>query len=488
MRLAIKLTLAFLLVSVLLLALHENTRVARARTHFEEERNRTHKLLGDTLAAALSQLPPDQIPHGLPQSLQQTMPSDAHITARLVCLDPTLDFDQQADCTRIRELSNGQIHTSFSTDDPTAKVHITYVPFRLASSTTGAVELRESLEEENAYVRRSLKDSVTTVFFLAATFTGAAFLFGFFFIAIPIRRLEEKARRTGLGDLGFPLGKLPRDELGELGREMNRMCEMLAGARDAVQREAQARIRALDQLRHAERLTTAGKLASGLAHEVGTPLNTIEARASMIADGTASSDKAREYATSIVTAVERITRIVRALLTFARGMPKSTADVDLKKLVESTIDLVGTAASKRRVKIQSDFQNILPVLSGDEVHLSQAITNILMNAIDVSPEDGTVRVNVCTVDVQPPEATMAAPGKFARISIEDQGPGIDPSIRQHVFEPFFTTKPVGQGTGLGLAMAWGIAREHGGFIAMDDVPSGGVVFRLYLPAQKNGGA
>ena len=109
-----------------------------------------------------------------------------------------------------------------------------------------------------------------------------------------------------------------------------------------------------------------------------------------------------------------------------------------------------------------------------------------MNAVDASPENSVVHIKVCTVDAKPPEDTLASPGIFARISIEDRGPGIDPSIRQHVFEPFFTTKPVGKGTGLGLAMAWGIAQEHGGFVVVDDVPGGGVVFRLYLPAQKNG--
>lgn len=486
MRLAIKLTFAFLIVSVILLALHENTRVERARAHFEEERNRTHKLLGDSLAGALSQIPTAQGPEMIQKMLDRTLPGDAHIGARLVCIDIQKQWDQGADCQRVRELSNGQIHTSFSTDDPKEKVHITYVPFIMASNTIGAIELREGLDEEDAFVQRSLKDSATTVIILAATFTAAAFLFGFFFIAVPIRRLEEKARRTGLGDLNYPIGKLPKDELGELGQEMNRMCEMLASARDTLQRETQARIRALDQLRHAERLTTAGKLASGLAHEVGTPLNTIEARASMIADGSVSGEKIREYAQSIVTAVERITRIVRALLTFARGMPASPGEVDLKKLIDTTIDLVGPGASRRSVKIQSDIQDPLPTIRGDEVQLSQAITNILMNAVDASPEDSVVFIQVCTVDAKPPEDTLASPGIFARISIEDRGPGIDSSIRQHVFEPFFTTKPVGKGTGLGLAMAWGIAREHGGFIVVDDVPGGGVVFRLYLPAQKNG--
>lgn len=488
MRLAIKLTFAFLIVSLILLALHENTRVNRARSHFEEERNRTHKLLGDSLAGALSQISPKDGPAYLQKTLERMVPADAHIAARLVCLDPTAQKDRGADCGRVRELSNGQIHTAFSTDDPKEKVHITYVPFILFENTIGAIELREGLDEEDAFVQRSLKDGATTVIILAATFTAAAFLFGFFFIAIPIRKLEEKARRTGLGDLNYPIGRLPRDELGELGQEMNRMCEMLASARDTVQRETQARIRALDQLRHAERLTTAGKLASGLAHEVGTPLNTIEARASMIADGSVSGDKVREYAQSIVSAVERITRIVKALLTFARGMKTSPGDIDLKKLIDTTIDLIGPGASRRGITIRSDIQEQLPTLRGDEVQLSQAITNILMNAVDASPEQGEVHLHVCTVDAQPPEDTMAAPGKFVRISIEDRGPGIDPSIRPHVFEPFFTTKPVGKGTGLGLAMAWGIAREHGGFIVVDDVPAGGVVFRLYLPAHVPGGS
>src|SRR5512142_3555308 len=123
---------------------------------------------------------------------------------------------------------------------------------------------------------------------------------GFHFVGRPMRALVAKARRIGAGDLSQPLELAQRDELGELAREMNQMCERLAEAQVRLQEETQRRLDTSEQLRHADRLTTVGKLASGVAHELGTPLNVVSARAKMIASGETTPAETTEYAQIIV--------------------------------------------------------------------------------------------------------------------------------------------------------------------------------------------
>jgi two-component system, NtrC family, sensor kinase len=134
----------------------------------------------------------------------------------------------------------------------------------------------------------------------------------------PTRRLRDFARRTGTGDLGGSLRAQQRDEIGELAAEMNRMCERLREANDRLQRETAARIGAIEQLRHTDRLRPVGTLASGIAHELRTPLNVVAGRAKMVASGEVIGAEATDSCRIIVDQVDRIAKIIRQLLDFAR--------------------------------------------------------------------------------------------------------------------------------------------------------------------------
>src|SRR5208283_4365944 len=136
---------------------------------------------------------------------------------------------------------------------------------------------------------------------------------GFTFVGRPMRRLVDKARRIGAGDLSGPLDLRQHDEIGVLAHEMNEMCDRLRAAQKKLAEETERRLAAGEQLRHADRLTTVGKLASGVAHELGTPLNVIEARASMIANGETTPEESVTCARAVVRGTERMTRIIRQL-------------------------------------------------------------------------------------------------------------------------------------------------------------------------------
>ncbi|HEY8927475.1 MAG TPA: HAMP domain-containing sensor histidine kinase, partial [Polyangia bacterium] len=139
--------------------------------------------------------------------------------------------------------------------------------------------------------------------------------------------------------------------------------------------------------------------------------------------------------------------------------------------------------AQRQVSIH--VEGALPTMigaRGDATQVEQALTNLVVNAIQASPEGGEVTVEACLTRAAPPSDPAGVERVFARVDVRDRGAGIAPEHGPRIFEPFFTTKDVGEGTGLGLSVAYGIARDHGGWIAVDSVPGQGTCFSLFLAA------
>jgi signal transduction histidine kinase len=251
----------------------------------------------------------------------------------------------------------------------------------------------------------------------------------------------------------------------------------LSAERDRTQVEAQARIRALEQLRHAERLTTLGQLASVLAHEIGTPLNVVAGHAKLVATGKLDASGTRESAQAIGVQCERITSIVRRVLDYARRRPPKRAQIDGSDVVGQTRALLRSLAEQRGVELELEKSANPSELFADPDQLQQVLINIVMNAVHASPPGGSVRIGIeHSVQVLAGKTT-----EFVVFVVRDLGHGIDEQVRERIFEPFFTTKPPGDGTGLGLSVARDIVDEHGGFIDVSSVPNQGTVFMIYLP-------
>jgi len=288
----------------------------------------------------------------------------------------------------------------------------------------------------------------------------------------PLGQLADKANRVGRGDLTGPLALAQRDEIGELAREVNAMCERLVEANSKSQRETLARIAALEQLRHADRLITVGRLAAGIAHELGTPLNVIGGRVKMLRRGKVQPPVADEYLAIIAEQTERMTSIIRQLMDFARRREPKVAAADLQACAHAIRRLVMPIAQKRRVEVVVASSE--PVLAlGDAVQLEQVISNLVVNAIHACAEGGRVQIS-CGLREE-------GGTRRAFLRVEDNGHGMDAATQERIFEPFFTTKDVGQGTGLGLSVAHGIVEEHGGSIEVESAPERGSRFSVLLP-------
>ncbi|MFH1570384.1 MAG: ATP-binding protein [Gemmatimonadota bacterium] len=343
-----------------------------------------------------------------------------------------------------------------------------------------ALELAEDMAPLFQYARRSIWRLVAmagALLLTAAVLTGAA---GRWLIGRPIEALEAHAARIGAGDLEARLELRSGDEIAGLGRSMNAMSGQLKLARDRLVQESGERIRALEQLRHTDRLATVGRLSSGLAHELGTPLNVVSGRAKLIGGGL-EPEAVAESARTIGEQAERMARIIRQLLDFARARPAQKAPADAGQLLERVARLLEPMARKQAVILEVAAAADLPPVVVDAMQMEQVLINLAVNGIQAMPDGGRLGLGAGHVRRAAPAAGgVEAP--WLAMTVEDGGAGIPPENREAIFDPFFTTKEVGQGTGLGLSIAYGIVREHGGWIEVASEVGKGSCFTVYLPA------
>lgn len=364
---------------------------------------------------------------------------------------------------------------------------VTHVPAFLGAP--GYIELRESLATHDQYIRGTVRRTVVAMVLQMALTTALIFALGYWLLGRPLQLVMAKARRIGAGGLTGPLTLHRRDEMGELAREMNAMCDRLLAAQRQAEQEAAGRFAALEQLRHAERLTTVGKLASGVAHELGTPLNVVSARAKMIARARSQGDQASRDAQIIYEQAERMTGIIRQLLDFARPKRPHRGLENLNRIVETTLELLVPNAQRHDVRLVRQPIETDPVSAfADAAQVQQMLINLVMNAIQAQPSGGEVRAGAyadCGRFLEP--AQSIDPNAYVCLVVEDDGPGIAPEVRTRMFEPFFTTKEVGQGTGLGLSVLHGMVQEHGGSIAVQTELGKGTQMCVFLPRRETGG-
>ncbi len=321
---------------------------------------------------------------------------------------------------------------------------------------------------------------------------GALFVLGaaallFRAIGRPVDRILDAAGRLGGGERELPLLG-PPDEPTGLGlsraavafeRAASALTDERARLRAKVA-EVEAANRALaaahETLARSERLATVGRLASGIAHEVGNPLGAITGFADLalarIRSG--ASAEAADLVSRMATEATRIDRIVRELLDFARPTPAACGPVQLRAALDGALRLARVQPRFRDVEVAIDVPQDLPPVLADEGRLAQVLLNLLLNAGDAMEGRGALRI----------AAARAAGG--VEVVVSDRGPGIAPEDLPRVFDPFFTTKAPGAGTGLGLAMCHRIVESFGGTIRAANAPEGGAVFTVALAAAEAG--
>src|SRR5215470_577860 len=482
MRLARKLTLSMVLGVLVVLSVHAVLTVRSDVAFSEQQIESNAHWTGNTLVKAMARIWPRE---GQVRALElvEEANEDASLGhLRWVWINAQEDdpYAPRAPKALLGPVALGREVHVHDTNADGEEVLRTYVPAPIQRGRPGAIEVTTSMSLQRQHVRATVRNALVTTVVMAAVCGALALLLGGWFVGRPIRALVGKARRIGTGDLSGPLALGQRDEIGELADEMNAMCDRLAAAADDLAAATEAKITVLEQLRHADRLSTVGKLASGIAHELGTPLNVVTGRARMIAGGL-TAPETREYADIIVVQAQRMTRIIRQLLDFARRRSAHKSPEDLRQVARQTVSLLSPIAEKKGVDVavvEGDEELLAEV---DAAQLQQALTNLIVNAIQAMPQGGTITVSMARERVRPPPDHSGATGSYLRLDVTDQGVGMPEDTMSHIFEPFFTTKPVGEGTGLGLSVSYGIVKEHGGWIAVSSMVGKGSTFSVYLP-------
>ncbi|MFZ5476400.1 MAG: sensor histidine kinase [Myxococcota bacterium] len=476
MKFAKKLAIALWIGITLIYVVNGVDRIRREAALFESDMQRDHAVMGRGLVAAVGEVWESAGPAAALDIVERANLREGDILIRWVDVAATGGAHAPA---APPEILAGVASGARATWEDRGWLY-TYVPVQVNGAWTGAVELSESLATKRAYLRASMIRVTMMTGALALVSGGIAMALGAWFVGRPIRRLAEKARRVGAGDFGGELVLAQDDELGQLAGEMNAMSARLAEARARLDAETAARIAAIEQLRHGERVMTVGKLASGVAHELGTPLNVIAHRTKLVATRRAEGDAAAENARIAHEQCERITRIVRQLLDYARRGRAHLETQDVAPLVDRALELLEPLARRQKVEVVREPPPGELRASVDASQIQQVVTNLAMNAIQAMPDGGRLVVRLDRVERDPPPDVPAAPA-WVRVAVDDTGHGIAPEHLPLVFDPFFTTKDVGEGTGLGLSVAWGIVREHGGFIEAESSPGRGSTFTVCLP-------
>jgi len=223
------------------------------------------------------------------------------------------------------------------------------------------------------------------------------------------------------------------------------------------------------RLVQADKLTSIGLLAAGVAHEVNTPLAVISTYAQMLAKQVAEDSTKSLILDKIAKQTFRASEIVNSLLNFSRTSSTSFGNVSLNRVIQETLSLLEHQLQKAGVEIVTDLDGELPAIYGNAGKLQQVFLNLFLNARDAMPGGGKLEVRTWS------------DGAVARIEVGDSGEGIAPENLMRIYDPFFTTKAARKGTGLGLSVSYGIMQEHGGAIEVENRRTGGALFRLELP-------
>lgn len=352
----------------------------------------------------------------------------------------------------------------------------------------GLLDTEVSLADADADVNRATTQFVTysAVAILLTLLASAIFVWRF--VHVPVHALRDGTERLAGGDLGVQIDASSQDELGGLARRFNEMSSQLDEAQSeltAWNQTLEARVRektaelqqAQEQMIQAEKLTSLGKLAAVVAHEINNPLSGILTYAKLLRKWIergdsleARSAEMRDSLQLIESESRRCGEIVRNLLMFSRAAPFHLDQVAINSVVRQCVRLVEHKLELAGIATQLDLEEPGPLVRGDAPQLEQLLLTLVMNAIDAMPHDGLLRI-----------ATVTA-GPSVVVTVADNGVGIPPSLLPRLFDPFVTTKEQGKGIGLGLAISRGIVERHNGRIEVRSEPGRGTSFTITLPA------
>jgi two-component system NtrC family sensor kinase len=383
------------------------------------------------------------------------------------------------------------------------------VPLHTRDRITGGVRIVSFLDEAQSYLTKK-KDQVfiltlSSIIVILATIT---LLFGKL-VGTPINKIIEAMSRAEKGDLETKSNIRSRDELGELGRHFNRMLktirethkqniqllsrvsrfneELTKKIEDATSELArrneelkvlnEALFDSQRQLGQSEKLAAVGQVAATMAHQIGTPLNSISGYIQLILQENNLHPADRDRLGIIEAQLDRLADSVKKLLSFTRQPKAQLKPVDVNGIIMELIQLGEPWLRSRGVELASSLAPSIPSVLGDPTYLQTLFLNLITNALDAMPNGGRLTINT-QEDTVPSSSDN---GRWLKISIIDTGIGITEEAKKMIFDPFFTSKKMGEGTGLGLTICDKIVREHAGRLEVESAVGKGSSFFVFIP-------
>jgi two-component system, NtrC family, sensor kinase len=487
MKLSIRLTAAIMLALTCLMVVHTYLIVQREIDLFRTDLDRHVYLVGKALAAAVPDIWQVGGLERVRQLIRDANRQEDPLTTRWVFIDSTAPpgFRPALPISELQPLYSGEKivkHVQLNGRKPSI---VAYFPLTLSGRGLSAIEVSEPLDMMYDYINSTLIRN--SILLLAVLLIGGSivWILGIRMVGRPVHAMVQLAESVGQGNFDRHVDLSGRgDELNNLGTGLNSMVDHLRESRRQLNQEIQKQLETLEQLHHAERLTTAGKLASGLAHELGTPLNVVSGRAKMIASHSLNEEQVKESALIISEQADRMASLIRRLLDFVRHGGTLRQTVDTSQLISRVISLLQPMAQQSKVTLVLRSEESGLNVQADPEQIQQVLTNLVVNATNAMPKGGRVEISVATEHTRPPADVGGDEATFVRITVADEGVGIPEENLKRIFMPFFTTMEVGKGTGLGLSIAHGIVGDHGGWIDVKSTVDKGSEFSIHLPLEE----
>jgi two-component system NtrC family sensor kinase len=333
---------------------------------------------------------------------------------------------------------------------------------------------------------KDLRNNVMLTFTGIAGLCAISLLVILFFITSsitkPLRGMVLATKKIAQGDLNHKVEMDFRDEVGQLAQSFNRMTENLKIANEnliqwgkTLEKRVEERTKELremqDYLLQSEKLASLGKMAAGVAHEINNPLTSILINTHLMLEKLEKRHEFFENLSLIADETSRCTQIVKGLLEFARQNPPQKVSTNINDLIERTTLLLENQASFQNIRIVKELDHSLPPIKLDKSKIQQVFWNLMLNACQAMPKGGQILIS----------DKLSEDKKYIEVRFIDNGLGIPKENLIKLFDPFFTTK--GSGTGLGLAVSYGIIQQHEGKIEVKSELGQGTVFTLSLPLQ-----
>jgi two-component system, NtrC family, sensor histidine kinase HydH len=336
--------------------------------------------------------------------------------------------------------------------------------------------------QHTSFMEEDIRRAKWTIFTVILVLIGGTLALVVFltrkWITQPISRLMVGINDLAKGNLNTRIDLKSGDELSDLAGAFDQMAIDLKKAQERIIQEAETKLELERSLRQSEKLATVGQLASGLAHEIGTPLNIIGGRAELIKRKLEDKEGAQKNLDIIVQQTERITKIIQQLLGFVRKKKPEQKTLRISTLLETTLAFLDHQIQKQKVNVVREISDDLPSVIGDPDQLQQVFLNLILNAIQSMPEGGILHLSVSSKWI-PKEGIEDGRRQYVVVSVTDTGIGMEKEVVQNIFNPFFTTKDTG--TGLGLMVSQGIVQDHEGWIDVESELGKGSMFKIYLP-------